>query len=1169
MYMKTKNKLWLTCVALLLFVSNAIAQTTVNGLVVVVNFNDYKIKATLSELNDMFNKPSGFNLWGNETSVREYFKVQTNNKIDLVNTIISVDLDHNSDYYVGDGAPGDFSGDVINAVNQKYPAGFNNLTMHPVQGRLYNFSTISQSAKGAGVAWEVHPNRYIKNNGTDARIINISHVSWTADYDYDVSTICHEYGHAVWNWTDYYRTAFCNLGMFDVMSSAGSDKSAMPINPAFRMQRGWVDTITDIRGDLTATYSIRANNAGRVYRYVNPANSGEYLIFQAMKHDKFYQSALGDTPVPEGLAIWYVDEDMGYGLSGQDNQYAVRLVQADNLDQMHDEDVPAHVRGDLNDLYGNGSNSFPNGHPGRWKDGGEFGITLSNITRTGNYVNITVTGRTATVLALSDINGGLTPAGTINVANGSSQTFTLLPDAGYELDALLVDDLPVAGASSPYTLTGISASPKTIQAFYKKKSSVAALPAPWQKAQVGTTGLAVSEDGTFTLEAEGGRIEYNTDNFTYVYQAINGNGTITAHLAKSNKPNAAYRAGIMIRASLQPNAVQSMLVKGAYDGYRIEQRTATGNYLQGDPNGVGSLHIYNLYDWVKITRNGNEFTSYCSRDGVHWIPVAQQTISMPAQVMMGICVAGGISYYPAKAAFDQVSINTTVSPSCTFTGTKIAGSSIGSEGAYGGGTATREKAFDGSILNYYDGASDLVWTGLGLATDTRITGIRFFPRRGFTGRMIGGTFQGSNTADFSAGVADLATITAEPDYDWNCIPVSDTTYFRYIRYISAAGGWGNVSEIEFYGSAAIQNQPPVVVITNPEHGARFIAPAQFEITARATDADGTISRVEFYTGETLLFRDSIYPYAYNVTNLPAGNYTFTAKAYDNMGAASTYSISDIVVSTNIAPTVSITSPLTNASYTAPATISIQAEAADVDGTIWKVEFYNGSTWLASDFTAPYSYTWNNVPAGIYNITALAIDNVYATASSTRNNIAVTASTADITGPACAGSNTTITYELAPAKRTNAIGYGWYFTGSTQGFTPSASAPYQATLVTGNYYSQGQLCVGVSYKAAPYYTTYCITLPKCSTSREAGADDFSAAVAVQPVAFPNPFAQETTVSLATAADAADIEVYNANGLLVEASTVTGSFTFGQNLSAGMYFVKITTKGKTETLKLVKE
>ena len=77
-----------------------------------------------------------------------------------------------------------------------------------------------------------------------------------------------------------------------------------------------------------------------------------------------------------------------------------------------------------------------------------------------------------------------------------------------------------------------------------------------------------------------------------------------------------------------------------------------------------------------------------------------------------------------------------------------------------------------------------------------------------------------------------------------------------------------------------------------------------------------------------------------------------------------------------APVVSISAPANNASFTAPATITFTAPATDADGTISKVEFFNGTTKLGEDITAPspYTYTWSNVAAGTYSITAKATDN---------------------------------------------------------------------------------------------------------------------------------------------------------------------------------------------------
>ncbi len=99
---------------------------------------------------------------------------------------------------------------------------------------------------------------------------------------------------------------------------------------------------------------------------------------------------------------------------------------------------------------------------------------------------------------------------------------------------------------------------------------------------------------------------------------------------------------------------------------------------------------------------------------------------------------------------------------------------------------------------------------------------------------------------------------------------------------------------------------------------------------------------------------------------------------DNAGVHSTSEIwkffrkYSLKSSTN--PSVNITSPTNNALFTTPATIAIAATATDPNGTISKVEFYNGTTKLGEDVSAPYTFTWSNVPKGNYSLTAKATDN---------------------------------------------------------------------------------------------------------------------------------------------------------------------------------------------------
>lgn len=77
---------------------------------------------------------------------------------------------------------------------------------------------------------------------------------------------------------------------------------------------------------------------------------------------------------------------------------------------------------------------------------------------------------------------------------------------------------------------------------------------------------------------------------------------------------------------------------------------------------------------------------------------------------------------------------------------------------------------------------------------------------------------------------------------------------------------------------------------------------------------------------------------------------------------------------NQPPTVTILNPIKGGKYIEPANIIIEVTATDKDGTISKIEYYIGNNKLAEITTAPYTFTWKDVTAGTYSITAIATDN---------------------------------------------------------------------------------------------------------------------------------------------------------------------------------------------------
>ncbi|WP_245803665.1 Ig-like domain-containing protein, partial [Algoriphagus marinus] len=110
---------------------------------------------------------------------------------------------------------------------------------------------------------------------------------------------------------------------------------------------------------------------------------------------------------------------------------------------------------------------------------------------------------------------------------------------------------------------------------------------------------------------------------------------------------------------------------------------------------------------------------------------------------------------------------------------------------------------------------------------------------------------------------------------------------------------------------------PTVSITAPNANAQFTQGDNANITANAADADGMVTKVEFYNGTTLLGTDTTSPYSFAWTNLSVGNFTLTAKATDNKGTATVSAEVNInvVEKPNVAPTVSITAPNANAQFT--------------------------------------------------------------------------------------------------------------------------------------------------------------------------------------------------------------------------------------------------------------
>jgi hypothetical protein len=160
----------------------------------------------------------------------------------------------------------------------------------------------------------------------------------------------------------------------------------------------------------------------------------------------------------------------------------------------------------------------------------------------------------------------------------------------------------------------------------------------------------------------------------------------------------------------------------------------------------------------------------------------------------------------------------------------------------------------------------------------------------------------------------LATATGENNVDTASLPANllvEGTNVVAVEIHQQALTSSDISfDLELLGvRLASTNAKPLVSITSPVAGTIFGTPASFTVTANASDSDGSISNVLFYSNGVKIGEDATSPYSVALTNAAVGSYSLTAVAIDNVGQFTTSSVVNITVSSDTAaPVVASKSP---------------------------------------------------------------------------------------------------------------------------------------------------------------------------------------------------------------------------------------------------------------------
>jgi len=211
------------------------------------------------------------------------------------------------------------------------------------------------------------------------------------------------------------------------------------------------------------------------------------------------------------------------------------------------------------------------------------------------------------------------------------------------------------------------------------------------------------------------------------------------------------------------------------------------------------------------------------------------------------------------------------------------------------------------------------------------------------------------------------------------IPMSDFTtevdLFEVSQFFEILGTSGSISDIEIddvcfiNGGTALAspeggNIPPTVSITSPANGTFFDPGDNVTIIAEANDVNGTVTKVEFFEGVTLLGEDLTSPYSYTWNSIPEGAYTFKAKATDNNDVSRTSSAVTVYVGTPVLTSINVSPPTTTiaeGTYTQFTASGLDQFALPISANVnWSVSgggvIDENGYFVAVDAGGPYTVT---------------------------------------------------------------------------------------------------------------------------------------------------------------------------------------------------------------------
>ena len=366
-----------------------LTEGNVLGLTILVNFSDITTTITKEDVEDLLNGDN-YTENGNFCSVRRYFDIVSNGKLDYTNTVVGpVQLSKRRSYYINNLLVKEALEKAISQHGINL-ADFDSRDEGIVDALNLLYAGESQYS---GDLWPHNSVEALQFGAMRTHFYQLTGLG-SSKTDLRIGTICHENGHLLCRFPDMYDYGERDgdfeksqgIGRYCLMGSGNHldfRRTPSPVCGYLRELVGWADNVSDL--DTAATFEADHGDYSTVMKFPTD-KTNEYFIVEN-------RTKLGlDSHLPSsGLAVYHCDTrgSNEWQQGTRNKHYQCALLQADgHLDLENNRNA-----GDSDDLFSDiagiaiSHDTNPASH--EW-DGTDSGLIVSDISVPGATMIFTV-----------------------------------------------------------------------------------------------------------------------------------------------------------------------------------------------------------------------------------------------------------------------------------------------------------------------------------------------------------------------------------------------------------------------------------------------------------------------------------------------------------------------------------------------------------------------------------------------------------------------------------------------------------------------------------------------------------------------------------------------------------------------------------------------------------